>query len=79
MDTEADLLESFQCVKCRGRAGIAQEIILPASLGQMLTGRGVRYTALSCGLCGYTELYNPLAFAATEEALPKPVEIPQQS
>jgi len=54
------LERDFICPKCRSHGATGEEVTLPnGALSRMLPPLGsARYIALSCGLCGYTELYN---------------------
>lgn len=79
MDYEKKLTQNFCCQKCRGRSAIAKTLSISRGLPQLLVPSSDRYVFVSCTLCGYTEIYNPLVFAEVEEDRTGeiPVRLPQ--
>jgi len=81
MDIESRLIESFHCAKCRGTAATVRETRLPAnSLRQFINDKGIysKYYVVSCGLCGYSELYDSRVLALQKEPGPEKAPVPQQ-
>lgn len=63
-----EIQRQFACAKCHGRACTAQEVTLATPvLGVLPLPGSVRYVAVSCSLCGFTEFFS-LAVAAGDEA-----------
>ncbi len=56
--TKDRLERDFVCPKCHARGAVAHEV----SLGRVVAGvfplPSSRHMAVSCGLCGFTEIYN---------------------
>lgn len=70
MDFEQRLVENFCCAKCRGKSAVTKCLSLRGGLPELLTPSSGKYVLLTCALCGYTEIYSPLAYAANKEAVP---------
>jgi predicted nucleic-acid-binding Zn-ribbon protein len=82
MGAESKLTENFCCVKCRGKVAKVRTTRLPVSgLRELLReGEGAaKYYTVTCGLCGYTELYDARVYAVQDETLAKKSPIPQES
>ena len=56
--SKQNLEREFLCPKCRNRGGVVQEVQLGRSVARMLPLAATPYWAVSCALCGYTELYS---------------------
>ncbi|MDX9754862.1 MAG: zinc ribbon domain-containing protein [bacterium] len=62
--------KNFICPKCRGRSFFVEEVSLcPLSKRLLLKGNENKYALVSCGLCGYTEMYNLKVAVPTEEEI----------
>jgi predicted nucleic-acid-binding Zn-ribbon protein len=70
MSFENQLVANFSCVKCRGKSAVTKTLSLNRGLTELLTLSSGKYVLLSCALCGYTEIYSPLAHATSKEASP---------
>jgi predicted nucleic-acid-binding Zn-ribbon protein len=64
------LEQEFVCPKCRGRGALAQEVSLAGPITRMLPLAPHRYLAVTCGLCGYTELYLTAILEKEAEEVP---------
>lgn len=63
MSMEDQLRERFVCPKCSHREAAAKRIATTgAGLTRFLDVQHNQFVAVSCGHCGYTELYNPEVF-----------------
>jgi predicted nucleic-acid-binding Zn-ribbon protein len=78
MSVEQRLLESFTCQKCRGRSAVVRRVSLPKSNLPKFLDAG-KYIFLTCTLCGYTEIYDRLAYARSEEAVKKEASLTQEA
>jgi predicted nucleic-acid-binding Zn-ribbon protein len=67
MDLAEKLTANFSCAKCRGKSAITRTVTLSGGLPGILKLSPDRYLLLTCGLCGYTELYNLAAYALSQE------------
>lgn len=55
------IIDNFCCPKCRSRACYSEQVWIGSGvpvLGRVFGRADNRYLAVSCGLCGYSELYN---------------------
>lgn len=66
-DYEARLTQDFCCLKCRGRSAVAKTLPVSRGLPHLLTLASDKYVFVTCTLCGFTEIYNPLVFATDDE------------
>ena len=67
MNPAEKLAAQYCCVKCHGKKCAVNAVMLPGSVAGLIgVGMG-RYMAVSCALCGYTELYNLSAVALQKE------------
>jgi predicted nucleic-acid-binding Zn-ribbon protein len=78
MSFEEKLLESFCCQKCRGRSAVVRQVLLPRSKLPKFLDPG-KYIFLICTLCGYTEIYDQLAYARNEETAKKESSLIQEA
>jgi predicted nucleic-acid-binding Zn-ribbon protein len=69
MDFEKKLVANFCCVKCRGKSAVTKTVPLSRNLPELLSLSSERFILLTCTLCGYTEMYSPVAFVPTEETV----------
>jgi len=54
------LADRFICVKCNSRGGYVKRIAATGTgLSKMFDIQHNKFIAVSCGQCGFTELYNP--------------------
>ncbi|MDP8243131.1 MAG: zinc ribbon domain-containing protein [Candidatus Hinthialibacter antarcticus] len=71
------LFANYQCVKCRGRSFNTEEISLRSR-----NKRGIirptddPYLVVTCGLCGFSELYSMKVLATQKEDAPVEVKSP---
>lgn len=79
-DTEKSLKDRFCCAKCRGKVAAVEPVIMQTTrIWDILTGKfSPRFYAVTCGLCGYTELYNARAYVVQEEADPAKATVAQK-
>jgi len=64
MEWQEENLADFRCVKCRNTTAIVRKINLPTGiLPELLARGGGRYRLVTCGLCGYTEIYDLAVYA----------------
>jgi predicted nucleic-acid-binding Zn-ribbon protein len=69
MDWQEESSGDFHCAKCRNTTAIVRKINLAKGiLPELLARGGSRYRLVTCGLCGYTEIYD-LAVYAKKQAL----------
>jgi len=54
---EEQLESRFVCAKCKHKGGEARRIA--TGLSKLLDIQHNQYIVVSCGNCGYTEMYNP--------------------
>ena len=66
MDLAEKLTANFSCAKCRGKSAISKTVSFSGGLPGILTLSPDRYLLITCGLCGYTELYNLAACALSQ-------------
>lgn len=60
MKIDQALSERFVCIKCGSRGGSVKRFAATGTgLSRMLDIEHNVFIAVSCGACGYTELYNP--------------------
>lgn len=68
MDDYKKYFSKYTCPKCRGRSFNTEEVTFNHSSKKfLLRGRRPKYLLVSCGLCGYTEMYNLCVFVAHQE------------
>jgi predicted nucleic-acid-binding Zn-ribbon protein len=67
MDFEQQLIENFCCAKCRGKSAVTRCVPLSGGLPDLLGLSAGKYILLTCGLCGYTEIYSRCVMAPSEE------------
>lgn len=80
MDAEQKLLQEFTCTKCRCREAVSKTASLGSGLPHLLNLSPDRYILISCGACGFTEIYNTQAFALETRPVTQatvPPEVPQ--
>lgn len=70
MTFEEQLVQNFCCVKCRGKAAVTKTLPLTRGLPELLNLSSQKYVLLTCALCGYTEIYSPLARVLSKDAKP---------
>jgi predicted nucleic-acid-binding Zn-ribbon protein len=57
--TEEALANAFVCVKCGQHEGHVEKLALSGTgISRLLEIQPYRYAYVSCGHCGYTEVYN---------------------
>lgn len=71
MSFEEKLVASFCCPKCRGKSAITRTVKLPGKFPPLLSFGSEEFILITCTLCGFTEMYSPLAFEKTEEPVPE--------
>lgn len=60
MNLEEQLESRFVCAKCQHHGGEARRIAATgAGLSKLLDIQHNQYVIISCGDCGYSEIYNP--------------------
>lgn len=60
MKLEEQLESRFVCAKCKHHGGEARRIATTGTgLSKLLDIQHNQYIVVSCGNCGYTEMYNP--------------------
>ncbi|HPA48293.1 MAG TPA: zinc ribbon domain-containing protein [bacterium] len=70
MDVSA-VKEQWTCPKCRSRGCMTQEMSLTKASDKLVLRAGSeKYLALTCTLCGYSELYNMKVLARIAEEVP---------
>ena len=63
--------DNFCCPKCQGRKAETRCVTLPGGgLPHILALSQGKYVLVSCGLCGFTEIYSLSAYATREETAP---------
>lgn len=79
MNAEDRFKANFTCLKCRGHEAVAREVSLSAkgALPGLLHLRSAKLIALTCTLCGFTELYDPAAYEKCEEEVARRDTVPQ--
>jgi len=79
MDAADRFKADFTCLKCRGREAVAREVSLSgrAALPGLIHLRAAKLIALTCTLCGFTELYDPAAYEKSEERVSRSEPVPQ--
>lgn len=65
---EQRLVAGFQCVKCRGKSAVTQTAALSRGWQIILGIPAPKHILLTCTLCGYTEMYDPLVYAHGKES-----------
>ncbi|RMH26033.1 MAG: hypothetical protein D6691_08625 [Candidatus Hydrogenedentota bacterium] len=78
MNAEERLAANFCCPKCRGKMATTRTVKLTRGLPKILSPGEGRYILVSCALCGFTEMYNVLAFQKCEEQVPEGKPVPHQ-
>ncbi|RJP26609.1 MAG: hypothetical protein C4527_14810 [Candidatus Omnitrophota bacterium] len=59
------------CPKCRGRSFAVSKVSLASLPKKLIMGRNdTHYLLVTCGLCGYTEMYNLQVLARLKEEAP---------
>lgn len=78
---EKRLIDNFCCAKCRGKAASVEPVMLETTrIWSVLTRKySPRFYAVTCGLCGYTELYNARVYALQDQEVVDPAGLPQKS
>lgn len=71
MSLEEKLLASFCCVKCRGKTAVTRTVKLSGKFPPLLAFPSEEYVLVTCTLCGYTEMYSPVAYAGRTEPAPE--------
>ncbi|MGC8841420.1 MAG: zinc ribbon domain-containing protein [Candidatus Sumerlaeaceae bacterium] len=79
MTFEEKLLSSFCCTKCRGKTAVARTVKLPGKFPPLLSFGSEEFVLLTCTLCGYTEMYSPLAFDKAEQPASETKPVPNES
>jgi predicted nucleic-acid-binding Zn-ribbon protein len=79
MGFEERILETFQCQKCRGKAGVIQKVSLPTSSFPKLFLNAGKYCFVTCSLCGYTEIYDMAIYVKSEEKVKKDSSLTQEA
>lgn len=67
MNSKPDLPESYSCPKCHGRSVAVSKTQLPRGHIPDLLGMRGKFLLLTCGLCGYTEIYDQAIYARSKE------------
>jgi predicted nucleic-acid-binding Zn-ribbon protein len=67
MNLEEKLAAAFCCAKCRGKSAVTRTVKLPGKFPSLLPFGAEEFILVTCTLCGYTEMYSPIAFEKTEE------------
>lgn len=79
MNRKHDLSESYCCPKCHGRSAAVSKTQLPRGHIPDLLGMRGKYLLLTCGLCGYTELYDQALYARSKEMEKDSGEVSQEA
>ena len=65
----------FICPKCHGRGAAVEEVQLKRTVARMIPLATSSYLAVSCALCGYTELYQSAIVVKATEEIPGTVRL----
>ena len=79
MGFDERILETYQCQKCRGKAGVIQKVALPTPSFPKLFSNTGKYFLVTCTLCGYTELYDMAIYVKGEEKVKKNSSLTQEA
>lgn len=80
MAAEKRLTDNFCCAKCRNKAAVVRSVHLGGNILTLLAGNGAngKYYLVTCGLCGYTEVYDAHVYALQMESTPNEAPVPQK-
>lgn len=80
MDSMTDYFKyfkNFTCPKCRGKSFVCEEATLCSmSKRLLLRAHDSKYILVTCGLCGFTEIYSTKVLASIKEEIPVPETTP---
>lgn len=79
MQLEEKLTANFCCAKCHGKTAVTKTVSLGRGLPELLTLSPGKYILLTCGLCGYTEIYDPTARMLDEASETASKSMPQET
>lgn len=67
----SEYFKNFICPKCRARSYVCEEATLcNMTKHLLLRAHDSKYILVTCGLCGYTEIYNAKVLASIKEEIP---------
>jgi predicted nucleic-acid-binding Zn-ribbon protein len=61
---------TYACPKCKGRAIFFEEVYLRKNQWKFWRESLCLYVSVTCGLCGYTEMYSKKVLASIKEEVP---------
>lgn len=71
------LFVNYQCAKCRGRSFNTEEVTLRSRNKRgIMRPSGEPYLVVTCGLCGFSEMYSMKVLAAQKEEAPAEAKAP---
>ncbi len=79
MTFEEKLIAAFCCAKCRGKSAVTRTVKLPGKFSSLLPFGAEEYVLITCTLCGYTEMYSPIAFERCEQPNTEPKPLPNET
>jgi len=81
MTPQQRLAENFSCVKCRSKVAHVHTVVLPmARIMAIFSGQvSPQFYVLTCGLCGYSELYDARVFAVQQTPQEQDEPLPQET
>jgi predicted nucleic-acid-binding Zn-ribbon protein len=74
-----DFKQNYCCPKCHGRSAAVSKTQLPRGHIPELLGLRGKYLLLTCGLCGYTEIYDQAIYARSMELEKDSGEVSQEA
>jgi predicted nucleic-acid-binding Zn-ribbon protein len=78
MTYEEKLVASFCCAKCRGKQAVTRTVKLSGKFPPLFSFSSQEFILVTCCLCGYTEMYNPLVFSQAKEPEKVPDSLAQE-
>ena len=79
MSNKQDFTENYCCPKCKGRSVAMSKTQLTRGHIPDLLGKRSKFLLLTCGLCGYTELYDQAIYARNQEEEKAGGEVSQEA
>ena len=77
---EENLKKAFQCPKCHGKEGDVRRISISSSpLSGFIPLVSGKYLAVTCTLCGFTELYDESVYQRMTQKAGDDLEAPQEA